>query len=105
SIVSIPATLTLLRHPLITRHPLSQTTSSSMVTFSVLAAGAGTLRYQWLFNGEPLSGATNAALVLTNVFLPATGDYQVRVTDDLGSISSQSAHLAVLARPRVEFHP
>jgi hypothetical protein len=105
SITSRTATLTLLRHPLITRHPLSQTTSSSSVTFSVLAQGAGTLRYQWLFNGLALSGATNAALILTNVFLPAAGDYQARVTDDLGSVLSQVAHLIVLARPRIEVQP
>ena len=35
--------------------------------------------YQWFFNGNTLSGATNAILVAT-----ATGDYFVRITDSSG---------------------
>lgn len=105
SVVSRPATLTILRHPLITRQPVSQKTSGQPVTLTVAALGAGTLRYQWFFNSREIAGATSASLVLTNVLLPAMGDYQVRVTDNMGSVLSQIAHLTVLARPVIGFHP
>ncbi|MBC8095027.1 MAG: DUF642 domain-containing protein, partial [Akkermansiaceae bacterium] len=39
-------------------------------SFSVVAAGSGTLSYQWLSNGVPVPGAMNDTLVITNLTVP-----------------------------------
>lgn len=69
------------------------------VTFRVTAAGQGPLRYQWMWNGQPITDATNSVLTLSNVGLPDQGDYRVTVTDAVGSITSPSASLTVLLKP------
>jgi tartrate-resistant acid phosphatase type 5 len=96
------ARLSLLRHPVITQHPVSQTTlGGATVTFRVVADGAGLLRYQWFLNGLSLLNATATSLTLTNVHLKDIGEYTVRVTDDLGLIWSNPANLDVRVRPVV----
>jgi hypothetical protein len=106
SIPSAVARLTLLRHPLITLQPQSQSVSGgATVTFRVAAEGAGALRFQWFFNGTPIAGATATNLILTNVQLTAIGDYTVLVTDDLGSVLSGAASLVVRVKPTVTEHP
>jgi hypothetical protein len=64
-------------------------------TFSVVAIGTRTLRYQWRFNGAIVPGATNATLQLTNVALNFTGDYTVEVSNDAGTAASSVLRLAV----------
>jgi len=104
--LSQSARLTVVLHPLISAHPRSRAVRDGLpVTFSVSAEGSGAVRYQWLFNGVEIIGATNAGLVLTNVQLEMTGDYAARLTDDVGSVLSESARLTVLARPVVTVHP
>jgi tartrate-resistant acid phosphatase type 5 len=100
------ARLTVLRHPLITQQPQSQSIiGGAMVTFAVVAEGAGLLRHQWRFNGAPLVGATNSSLVLSNVQLHHAGDYTVRITDEVGAVLSESANLQVRMRPVVTLQP
>ena len=65
------------------------------VTFSVTAAGSGVLQYQWLLDGEPLVGSTEADLVLTNVGLQSAGNYSVIVRNNTGSAGSELAILTV----------
>jgi hypothetical protein len=62
-------------------------TAGSSVTLQVGATGAGSLRYQWILNGQEISGATNAALTFaltTNL----TGSYWVEIADANGITSS-----------------
>jgi len=62
----------------ITKQPTNQSTSlGASVTFSVLAAGATPLSYQWRFNGVDLPGKTTSSLVLTNLQLTNAGGYAV----------------------------
>lgn len=75
------------------------------VTFTVRAIGTGPLRYQWLFNGKPLAGATSVSLSLLGVQLPNSGQYRVVVTDDIGSSTSDPASLNVLVRPTFAEQP
>jgi hypothetical protein len=90
--VNIPAT--------ITNQPVSQSITNNLTaTFSVGAVGTGALLYQWRFNDTDLPGATNTTLVITNVQLANAGTYTVRVTDEIGSATSQPAVLIVLMRP------
>jgi hypothetical protein len=68
-------------------------------TFNVGAAGSIPLSYQWQFNGNPLAGATNSSLTLSNVLLSSAGPYSVVVTNAAGSITSSVATLTVTLPP------
>jgi hypothetical protein len=63
-------------------------TVGSTATFSVTAAGSGTLGYQWAFNGVPISGATAASLSLALVNATEAGSYTVTVTNSTGATVS-----------------
>jgi hypothetical protein len=69
----------------------------SNVTFTVVAAGAAPLAYQWLYNGVNIPGANSASLTLTNVQFSAAGQYSVSISNIVDSATSASATLAVLA--------
>ena len=81
----------------ITSQPQSQTVAAgSSATFTVAAAGAAPLNYQWQFNGTNLSGATSTSLTLTGVQPANAGSYTVVVTNSAGSTTSAAAVLTVL---------
>ena len=63
-------------------------------TFSVAAAGLN-LAYQWYFDGQALSGATNSTLFLSRVLPTQAGDFVVVASNPAGSIPSQTANLAI----------
>jgi hypothetical protein len=85
--------------PAIVTQPSTQTTfPGSNVTFSVTASGSA-LAYQWKFSGTNLPGATNSALVLTNVQLPQAGPYFVTITNSAGTTNSAVALLRLLVSP------
>jgi outer membrane protein assembly factor BamB len=65
------------------------------ITFSVGALGSGTLTYQWLFNGQAISGATNTSYRVDPVTHGNGGQYSVRVTDTTGTLASSSATLTI----------
>jgi alpha-tubulin suppressor-like RCC1 family protein len=81
--------------------PTNQTLSAGAnVTFLGQAFGTPTLQYQWQFKGVDLPGATNTALLLTNVQQPHAGVYRLVVTNDYGETNS-AAVLAVNPMPPV----
>ncbi len=98
--------------PVITAQPADQTvvagalvsvtgtneviTPATNVSFQVTAAADSPLTYQWLFDGALLSGATSNALTITNVQLGQVGNYEVVVSDQVGSVISSVATLSVL---------
>ena len=65
------------------------------VAFEVSATGASPVSFQWLKNGNPLEGATNAILVLVNLQATDAGTYSVIVSNSFGSILSQAVMLTV----------
>lgn len=67
--------------------------------FSVTATGSDPLTFQWFFNGNPISGATNAAYSINNVATANAGNYHCVVTNVLGSATSNTAVLTVNAPP------
>ena len=75
------------------------------VTLSVLAAGTGTLRYQWRRDGLALTGETNATLEIASVQPIHDGSYTVVVADNTGSIISSPGVLTVLLAPTIIRHP
>jgi hypothetical protein len=84
--------------PIIVFQPTNQVVAAGRTAgFSVMASGAGTLSYQWRFNGTGITGATNGALTLTNVQANQAGNYAVLVTNRYGSALSSNAVLALTA--------
>ncbi len=90
------ANLTVLVQPTITAQPQSQVvTQGATVSFSISASGTEPLSYQWRFNGNALTDATNSDLTLNGVSLSQAGEYSVTVTNLAGSTNSQAATLTV----------
>jgi hypothetical protein len=82
--------------PAILTSPQSLTVSAgNPASFSVLAAGTGSLTYQWLFNGNPVTGANGPTLLIAAAQASNAGAYAVMVTDQLGSTLSQPAVLTL----------
>src|ERR1043166_1762766 len=82
--------------PNITTQPGDQTTPAwGSASFTVIATGSAPLRYQWIFNGTNLPGATEAALTLFNVQPDQAGSYAVQITNVYGTNVSTSATLTV----------
>jgi hypothetical protein len=82
--------------PMISVQPASQTvTATSNATFSVSAAGAGPLSYQWYFNGSVVAGITAGSYTLTNLMATNAGNYTVTIGNSAGSVTSSVAVLMV----------
>jgi hypothetical protein len=82
--------------PTISVEPQSQTVLvSATVSFTVAAKGTTPFRYQWQFNEADVVNATNSVLTLTNVQVAASGNYQVKVGNAAGAVTSTNAVLTV----------
>ncbi len=82
--------------PTITTQPVSCTSvAGGAVEFSVTAASALPLTYQWCRNGAAIPGATGTTLTLNAVTAADAGDYTVVVSKNTGSTTSQTARLVV----------
>lgn len=87
------------RFPVITQQPISETVvSNATVNLSVTVkpdAGNSPPQYQWLFNDEPISGATDSAYSLSA--LPSTvGQYRVQV-----AFTNEPAEFVITSKPAV----
>ncbi len=88
--------------PSITVPPASLAVSETgTATFSVTATGSVPLSYQWRKDGTNLSGATSPTLTLANVTAADEGNYDVVVSNHLGSATSASAALTIHPLPSV----
>ena len=91
--------------PSITTQPESQIVDEGGSTsFSVAAAGSGPFSYQWRFDNEMISGATNAALTLTDLHPYQAGNYSVVVADAYGKTTSSNAVLTVMAETELVYN-
>jgi outer membrane protein assembly factor BamB/subtilisin family serine protease len=66
-----------------------------VITFTIGAVGHPAVSYQWLFQGQPLAGATSPSFRVDPVSHASAGSYSVRVTDSTGSLTSSVAALTV----------
>ena len=86
--------------PSITQQPQSQTSAQgSSVTFSVTAYGTDPLSYQWMKDGFFVSGATNDSFTIASIVSSDEGDYSCLITNDFGSVISDTASLTLAATP------
>jgi glucose/arabinose dehydrogenase len=84
--------------PGITTHPASRTVQpGESVTFSVRASGPPVLRYQWQRNGVNIGGATAEDYTLSAVASDSGATFRAIVSNDAGSVTSNSAVLTVSA--------
>jgi hypothetical protein len=92
SVVDVSAPPVIVKQP----SPIS-TVAGGTAAFVVGVEGTGPLRYQWFFDGDPLVGQTNSALILNAVTTADAGPYMVAITNGFGSAISAPAELAVEA--------
>lgn len=84
----------------ILEQPQSQAVESGGAAyFSVTVSGGANLSYQWFHNGEPITGANNSSLSLTNVSSNNTGIYHVAVSSGDQTESSLGALLSIASQP------
>jgi len=69
------------------------------ITFAARAAGNRPFTYQWFRNGASLPGATNDSFTLTNLHIPNSADYTIKVSNPSGSVTSRVARLSVQPAP------
>jgi hypothetical protein len=102
TVVSMDALLVVNVPVRITNQPVNITTNGGAgvtATFTVGAAGTTPLFYQWYYQSNPLSAATNSSLVFSNVSASQNGIYRVVVSNSFSSVTSQDVTLAVTDPP------
>jgi M6 family metalloprotease-like protein len=83
--------------PQIVAQPQNRTvTANNAVTFTINAAGAPVLTYQWFLNTTPINGATANSYTIQNATPADQGNYWVRVSNGFGSTDSLPALLTVV---------
>ena len=91
--------------PTITAQPTGQAGSTSgtsifasvgaAANFTVSAAGAAPISYQWRKDGNVISGATAATVSLINLTSADAGSYSVVVSNSFGAVTSSAVVLTV----------
>jgi hypothetical protein len=96
SVTAVSSLDTSMAPPVISAQPASLLVNAgTAATIAVTATGGGTLSYQWLRNGMPISGATTASYSIASVAAADAGAYSVRVSNSGGHTDSSSAALSV----------
>jgi hypothetical protein len=77
----------------------------SNATFTVGVNGSGPFGFQWNYDNNPISNATNSSLTLSNVQPANAGSYSVLVSSAFGSVLSSNAILTVDPLPVITAQP
>jgi len=100
AVTSAPAALAVVQSPAILVQPSNQSALvGGSATFTVTAAGAGELSYQWRYNATTIAGAVGPFYRLNDVQTNDAGSYDVIVSNPFGSIRSDPATLAIVGSP------
>lgn len=108
SVTSNPATLTVNAAvaPVLSSFAPSSTTLTVGQRLSLgvsINDGSPPFTYQWLKNGTPLAGATNATFEVAAITPADAGSYSVQVRNAAGSATSREATVTVTAATPVSF--
>ena len=100
SVTSDSATLTITRRPpeIITQPADQFAAPGEVATFSVVADGTMPITFQWRRDGSDIAGANSADLVIDPVSESDATSYDVVLTNNDGTLTSESATLTVLDR-------
>jgi uncharacterized delta-60 repeat protein len=83
--------------PAILTQPLDQTNNvNTVAALRVIAKGLEPMNFQWFKDGQSLTGAQSASLVLSNVTGADSGGYSVTVSNAEGFSTSRVAQLSVI---------
>ncbi|HEY1791791.1 MAG TPA: immunoglobulin domain-containing protein [Opitutaceae bacterium] len=91
-VVSSPAVVT--QAPVFTTQPISVSVAGGEVALDAVASNSPT--YQWMLNGNPISGATDSTLVIPNA-TTAAGSYTCVATNSAGNATSNAAVVSLVA--------
>lgn len=81
------------------QNPTGPILESNSVALSAVATGAEPLTYQWLLDGQPLTGATSQTLAFAAAQTSNAGSYQVIVANSINSATSAVEVLVVTGVP------
>lgn len=83
--------------PVFVMQPADQSEApGSTVTFTSEVTGNPAPTFQWFFDGEAITGATDSNLQLTNIMASDAGNYFVRASNSAGTKQSNDAALTVV---------
>ncbi|MCX6925455.1 MAG: immunoglobulin domain-containing protein, partial [Verrucomicrobia bacterium] len=86
--------------PVITLQPTDRTVvAGDSATFSVAAAGAQPISYQWRLNGVNINGATGSSFTLAHPQPADAGLYSAMLSNSAGTVLSSNALLTVNPSP------
>jgi hypothetical protein len=80
--------------PVFSTQPISVSATGGTVALNALASNSPA--YQWMWNGTPISGATDATLLISDS-ASAAGTYTCVATNSAGSATSNSATIGIVA--------
>ncbi|MDB6019586.1 MAG: hypothetical protein JWR19_4075 [Pedosphaera sp.] len=98
AVVTVPPSITTQPQPL----TINQ---ASNATFTAVATGTAPLIYQWQFNSNNITNATNSSFTLTNAQPANAGNYSVLITNIAGATNSSNAALTVNVPPSITTQP
>ncbi|MBE7538919.1 MAG: immunoglobulin domain-containing protein [Opitutaceae bacterium] len=106
SATTTPIVLRVVSAPVITRQPATVAVlAGGRATFTVEATGTQPFTYQWQKDYGNIPGATTSQWVIPAVGQQDVGTYTVVITNEVGSVRSQEAYLAIVPAPRVTLQP
>ena len=95
-------TLSVFNPPTIVAQPPTSTALPAGTNLQLVVGATGTsLSYQWSKNGAVVTGATNSTLSITNLAAAHSGKYSLLITNQIGSVTSQSSTLTVITTPLI----
>jgi hypothetical protein len=69
----------------------------SAVTLQLQMLASEPLTYQWLHDGVPIPGATNALCTLSGTGMASAGQYTVMARNSVGTVAAASAAVSIFA--------
>lgn len=86
--------------PVITQQPQGLTAIAGQpFTLSVDVDGTPTPTYQWRHDGNPIPGANGSSYSVPAASVADSGSYDVLISNEMGSLTSQAVRVAVLSWP------
>ena len=88
--------------PVITAQPGAVVVVPGMsALLGVGVQGSGPMSFQWLKNGVPVAGQTQATYAIAEASALDAGAYQVRVSNGVGEVTSATAQVILLGAPAI----